>query len=227
MKGQSNYSFGVFAETGVNIYKNALPTNSEHFKFKNSISTNVGVKILKELDERNLFFTDIIYSKRKITLSYQFNEPEVPYMHSEVVGQKYESLSIFVGYRKLFIFPTTTYYAEVSIGADYNNNTSVFNSGNGESNSDFEGTLVFENKANTNLGEKSYTLSSNLGFGIILGKNSNYDVGILVNIPFQSLQNQPSSFDYTWKYNNKNYTHNILYKGSLYYPSLRFTYYFL
>jgi hypothetical protein len=74
MKGQSNYSFGVFAETGVNIYKNALPTNSEHFKFKNSISTNVGVKILKELDERNLFFTDIIYSKRKIKLSYQINE---------------------------------------------------------------------------------------------------------------------------------------------------------
>ena len=225
-KSQMNYSIGLSLGLGANIYSNQNNSDKNHFSFKNGISNYVGVKILKNLDEENKLFVDITYSRKKIELEYNLNESEIPFDNKEIVGQKYSSLSLFLGYRRLINFNNLSTYVEASVGADYNDNSISSNKGNGETNNEIAEPIYFENYSNTNLGEKSYTISSNIGFGIILGYRNQFDIGILMNIPFQKIQSKESNFKYIWKYQNKEYIHNIDYIGKIYYPSLKFTYYF-
>lgn len=174
---QSEYSLGLILGSGINFYRNTLPTDTNHFGANNPVSLYVGVKLVKNLDEENKLFADLLLTRKKIEYSYNLNEPEIPFSNTETFGQKYDCISLFVGYRRLFPLRENYLYAEVSIGADYNNNVMSYNEGTGESQESFTGNINFENTYNTNLGEKSYTISSNIGFGLNFGTNNQYDIG--------------------------------------------------
>ncbi|MDQ1098331.1 MULTISPECIES: hypothetical protein [Chryseobacterium] len=223
---QSSYSLGLTVGPGVNIYKNSLSTDKNHFKPNSPFSLSLGAKLVKNLDEENKLFADLLYTRKKIEYEYNINEPEIPFINKEKVGQKYDCISLYVGYRRLFPMNTSLVYIEASIGADYNNNVMSYNEGNGEAQEGIRETIYFENFYNTNLGEKSYTISTNIGFGLNFGTRSQYDIGLSLNIPIQKIQSQESHYQYTWNYSNKNYVHQLSYLGNIYYPNLRLTYYF-
>ena len=226
-KAQRNYSLGLSTGSGLNIYKNQGTTDSNHFSFKNSVSLFVGARILKNLDEKNNLFVDILYERKKIELEYSLNEPEIPFENQEIAGQKYSCLSFFFGYRRQIIdFNSFSTYVEAGVGSDYNVNTISSNRGNGGTTDDISEPIYYENISNTNLGEKSFTISTNLGFGFNFGHRNQFDAGLLLNIPFQKIQSKNSEYQYLWKYQGKEYIHKIEYIGKVYYPSLKLTYYF-
>lgn len=222
---QSNYSLGFIFGSGANMYKNSLPTDKSHFKSNKPMSLYIGARLLKNLDEENKLFADLLYTRKKIEYEYNINEPEIPFTNKETVGQKYDCISLFVGYRRLFPMNESLIYIEASIGADYNNNVMSYNEGNGEAQEGIKETIYFENFYNTNLGETTYTISMNIGFGLNFGSRNQYDIGLSMNIPTQKIQSKESNYQYSWNYMNKNYIHQLLYFGNVYYPSIRFAYY--
>lgn len=222
---QSDYSLGITFGSGMNIYKNTLPTDKNHFSSNKPLSFYFGAKLLKNLDEENKLFTDLLITRKKIEYKYNLNEYEIPFNNKEIVGQKYDCISLFVGYRRLFPLHEKLLYIEASIGADYNNNVMSYNEGNGESLNELNETVYFENSYNTNLGEKSYTISSNMGFGLNFGMRNQYDIGLNINFPIQKIQSKESNYQYIWNYKNKNYVHQLNYFGNIYYPNIRLTYY--
>lgn len=223
---QSDYSFGLTFGSGINFYKNTLPVDKNHFISNQPVSLYIGLKLRKNLDEENKLFADLLLTRKKIEYDYNLSESEIPFTNKETFGQKYDCISLFVGYRRLFPLRESFLYAEASVGADYNNNVMSYNEGTGESQETFNGSLNFENTYNTNLGEKSYTISSNIGFGLNFGARNQYDIGVNMNIPFQKIQTRESDYQYTWNYKTSEYIHQLKYFGSVYYPSLRLTYYF-
>lgn len=222
---QSDYSLGVTLGSGVNIYRNTLSADKGHFGSHKPMSLSLAVRLSKNLDEENRLFTDLQLTRKKIEYEYLLNEPEIPFSNKETFGQKYDCLSLFVGYRRLFPVKESMLYVEGSIGADYNNNVMSYNEGSGESQDDLVGTVYFENIYNTNLGEKTYTISANIGLGFNFGHRNQYDIGISINIPVQKIQSKESSYQYLWNYRNKNYIHHLNYLGNIYYPGIRLTYY--
>lgn len=223
---QSDYSLGLTLGSGINFYKKTLPVDKNHFSSNKPVSLYIGLKLMKNLDEENKLFADLLLTRKKIEYDYNLNEPEIPFTNKETFGQKYDCISLFVGYRRLFPLRENYLYAEASVGADYNSNVMSYNEGTGESQENFNGSVNFENTYNTNLGEKSYTISSNIGFGLNFGARNQYDVGVNMNIPIQKIQTKESDYQYTWNYKNKEYIHQLKYFGTIYYPSLRLTYYF-
>lgn len=222
---QSNYSLGITFGSGLNIYKNNLSTNENHFSSNKPLSFYLGLRLSKNLDEENKLFSELLFTRKKIEYEYNINEPEIPFTNKEVVGQKYDCISLFVGYRRLFHMNEKLIYIEASIGADYNNNVMSYNEGNGESQNGLNDAVYFENFYNTNLGEKSYTISTNIGFGLNFGLRNQYDIGLSLNFPIQKIQAKESNYQYIWNYKNKSYVHELNYIGNIYYPSIRFTYY--
>jgi hypothetical protein len=223
---QSNYSFGVFFGSGLNIYKNRNETDKKHFNFKNSFSAYLGARLLKQLDEENNLFADLTYTRKKIELEYVLNESDIPFSNKDITGQKYDCISLFFGYKKIIYINEFSAYLEASIGADYNNNVMVSNKGNGETQEEINEPVYYENRVNTHLGEKSITISSNFGFGFNFGGRSQYEIGFLFNLPLQKIQTKSSSYEYIWNYKKKEYFHQIDYIGSIYYPSIKLSYYF-
>lgn len=223
---QSSYSLGLTVGSGANIYRNSRSTDKSHFKPNIPLSLYLGARLSKNLDEENKLFADLLYTRKKIEYQYNINEPEIPFTNKETVGQKYDCISLYVGYRRLFSVNTGSVYIEASVGADYNNNVMSYNEGNGEAQEGIKETIYFENFYNTNLGEKSYTISTNIGFGLNFGTRNQYDLGLSINIPIQKIQSKESHYQYTWNYSGKSYVHQLNYLGTIYYPSLRFTYYF-
>lgn len=222
---QSDYSLGITAGSGINIYKSNLSSDKSQFSPNKPISFYFGAKLAKNLDDENKLFADLLITRKKIEYEYNLNEPEIPFSNKEIFGQKYDCISLFVGYRRLFTLNENYIYIEGSVGADYNNNVMSYNEGNGESQDGLSETVYYENSYNTNLGEKSYTISSNIGFGLNFGQKNPYDLGISINIPIQKIQTKESDYVYTWNYKNKDYVHQLKYFGNTYYPSLRLTYY--
>lgn len=222
---QSDYSLGITAGTGMNIYRNNLSVDKNHFRSNKPISFYFGAKLVKNLDEENKLFADLIIARKKIEYQYNLNEQEIPFTNEEIFGQKYDCISIFVGYRRLFPLGERYVYIEGSVGADYNNNVMIYNEGNGQSNENLTETVFYESFYNTHIGEKSYTISSNIGFGLNFGYRNQYDLGISVNIPVQKIQTKESEYQSSWVYKNKTYVHQLKYIGNIYYPALRFTYY--
>lgn len=222
---QSDYSIGISLGGGLNIYKNILSADKIHFKQSQPLSLNLGVRLTKNLDEQNKLYTEMLFTRKKIEFNYQLNEPEIPFSNKEKFGQKYDCISLFVGYRRLFLLNERFIYIEGSVGADYNNNVMSYNEGNGESQEGLNDIVNFENFYNTNLGEKSYTISANIGFGFNFGFRNQYDIGFSMNFPIQKIQSKESNYQYMWNYKNKNYYHELKYFGSIYYPSVKLTYY--
>lgn len=222
---QSDYSLGITVGSGINIYKSNLSSDKSQFSPNKPISFYFGAKLAKNSDDENKLFADLLITRKKIEYEYNLNEPEIPFSNKEIFGQKYDCISLFVGYRRLFTLNENYIYIEGSVGADYNNNVMSYNEGNGESQDGLSETVYYENSYNTNLGEKSYTISSNIGFGLNFGQKNQYDLGISINIPIQKIQTKESDYVYTWNYKNKDYFHQLKYFGNIYYPSLRLTYY--
>nr|WP_314494464.1 hypothetical protein [uncultured Chryseobacterium sp.] len=222
---QSNYSLGVIFGPGINIYENKLNTDRNHFKVKNPISISFGVRLSKNLDEENKLFADLLFTRKKIEYEYKINESQIPFTNKDIMGQKFDCISLYVGYRRLFSLNEKLLYIEASVGADYNNNVMVYNRGSGQAAQDLSDTVFYEGIYETNIGEKSYTISTNLGFGINFGWENQYDLGLSLNFPFQQIQNTESTFQYIWRYKTNEYVHDLKYIGNIYYPSLRFTYY--
>ncbi|MCU7615710.1 hypothetical protein NZ698_00750 [Chryseobacterium sp. PBS4-4] len=222
---QSDYSLGVTVGSGMNIYRNNLSSDKSQFSTNKPISFYFGAKLVKNLDEENKLFADLLVTRKKIEYEYNLNEPEIPFTNKEIFGQKYDCISLFVGYRRLFPFNENFIYIEGSVGADYNNNVMIYNRGNGQSQDGLTETIYYESSYNTNIGEKSYTISSNIGFGLNFGLRNQFDLGISINVPFQKIQTKESNFQYLWTYKNKEYLHQLKYIGTIYYPSLRLTYY--
>lgn len=222
---QSNYSLGITFGSGMNIYKNNLPTDISQFRSNTPMSLYLGAKLYKNLDEENKLFADLLFTRKKIEYDYSINEPEIPFTNEETVGQKYDCISFFVGYRRLFPLNEKLIYIEASVGADYNNNVMSYNEGNGEPQEALNDAVYFENSYNTNLGEKTYTISTNVGFGLSFGTRSQYDIGLSMNFPMQKIQSKESNYQYVWNYKSKDYVHHFNYIGNIYYPSIRFTYY--
>lgn len=92
---QNNYSLGIFAGSGLSVYKNTLDTDKNHFIFKNSFSAYFGARLLKPLNEKNNLFADLSYSRKKIEFEYNLNEPEIPVNNKDITGQKYDCISLF------------------------------------------------------------------------------------------------------------------------------------
>lgn len=222
---QLDYTLGISAGTGLNIYKNNSRTDKNHFKFNNTFSASLGVKVLKPLNETNILFVELLYTRKKIELEYILNEIELPFVNKEIVGQKYDCISINLGYRKNIILNRNSLYLETSAGVDINNNEVVYNKGDGESLEGLTETIFYENYGNTNLGENSITLSANIGAGYNFGSRNQYDAGIYFNIPMQSIQTEESTYLSIWKYQNKEYIHKQNYIGKIFYPSIKLTYY--
>ena len=222
---QSDYSLGVTVGSGMNFYRNDIPTDKGRFSPNKPISFYFGAKLVKNLDERNKLFADLLVTRKKIEYEYNLNEPEIPFSNKEIFGQKYDCISLFVGYRRLFPWREHFIYVEGSVGADYNNTVMSYNKGNGESKDGLTETIYYESCYKTNLGEKSYTISSNIGFGLNFGWRNQFDLGISMNIPFQKIQTTESNYQNTWNYKNKYYTHQLKYIGNIFYPSLKLTYY--
>lgn len=222
---QSEYSLGITVGSGVNFYKNKLSADKTRFSPNKPISFYLGAKLMKNLDEKNKLFADFSVTRKKIEYEYNLNEPEIPFTNKEIFGQKYDCISIFVGYRKLFSLRESFVYIEGSLGADFNNNVMSYNEGNGETQNGLNGNIDYENSYNTNLGEKTYTISSNIGLGLNFGQRNQFDVGLSLNIPLQKIQSRESDYHYIWNYQNKKYVHQLKYLGNIYYPSLRLTYY--
>lgn len=222
---QSNYSLGITLGSGVNLYKNNLPVDKNHFISNKPFSSYFGVKLFKNLDEENKLFADLIYSRKKIEYQYNLNESEIPFDNKEIVGQKYDCISFFVGYRRLLPLNENLIYIEASIGADYNSYVMNYNEGKGEASQELNGEVYYESIYNTNLGEKSYTISANVGFGLNFGIRNQYDIGLSINMPFQKIQTKESNFQYIWQYETREYKHQLNYTGKVYFPSLKLTYY--
>lgn len=223
--GQSNYSLGISSGAGINIFRNDYSTDKDHLKFKNSVSANLGIKLIRQLDEKNSFFTELLYTRKKIEVKYDLNESTIPFDNKDVVGQKYDCISLYFGYRRVIEKFTHALFFEASVGADYNNNVVVFNRSQGQATEEINQPITFEIFINTNLGEKTYTFSANAGFGVVFGPRNQYQMGVFMNIPFHKIQSDASQLSYTWNYNNRSYQHQSSYLGKIYYPSLRLTYY--
>lgn len=223
---QSSYSLGVHIGGGVNIYSNKYDTDENHFKFNSPISGNIGVKLLKYMDEKNAFLLELNHSRKTIEFDYDLNEKEIPYKLKDNIGQKYSTISMHVGYRRTLPSFKLQKFFEVSVGADYNSNVIVSTRGNGEGTDvEFSEPILYTNFYNTNLDEKSYTLSANLGFGVNFGSRNQYEFGAIFNIPFQKIQKKTSQYQYEWEYQDQIFSHRLDYLGKIYYPNLKLTYY--
>ncbi|MCJ8153772.1 hypothetical protein MKJ01_08405 [Chryseobacterium sp. SSA4.19] len=222
---QSGYKLGIFSAAGVNIYNNRLTNDDAHFRFTSPVTANFGIRLIRQLDEKDHFFAELLYTRKKIEFKYSLSEPAIPFSNQETISQKYDCFSVYAGYRRVYERYTHALFFEASIGADYNTNTVVSASGSGEATEDLSGPIFYQSLINTHLGEKTYTLSGNLGFGIMSGTRNQYEIGAFVNIPFHKIQSETSSLDYTWNYSGREYRHQLRYIGSVYYPSLRLTYY--
>ncbi|KQS92042.1 hypothetical protein [Chryseobacterium sp. Leaf394] len=222
---QSDYSLGITVGSGMNIFKNNLSTDKTQFSSNKPFSFYFGGKLVKNLDDKNKLFADLLITRKKIEYEYSLTESEIPFTNKEIFGQKYDCISIYVGYRRLFPWKESFIYVEGSVGADYNNNVMSYNRGNGQSQDALTETIYYEGSYNSNIGEKSYTISTNIGFGFNFGFRNQFDLGITMNVPFQKIQTKESDFQYTWSYKGKEYVHQLKYLGNIYYPSLRFTYY--
>lgn len=227
LKAQKELSFGVFTGVGLNIYDNQYKTDFHHFEFNARPSMFIGVRVLKNLDEKHNLYSDLTYSRKKIELEYNLNEPDVPFENREYKGQKYESLSFHVGYRRQFNLYTSIPYVEGSIGGDYNSNNVLFDRGNGSSSSNaLEEDVMWQTRYNSNLGEKGTTISANIGAGINFGERNEFDLGFQLNIPFQKIQTKPSTYEAVWTYKRTDYRHSADFFGKIYYPAIKLTYYF-
>ncbi len=222
---QSDYSLGVSFGYGMNIYRNSNSTDKNHFTFKHPFTANLSVKLIKNMDENNKLFAEVFYTRKKIEFEYNLNEPAIPFKNREIIGQSYDCISLYVGYRKVISGNALSTFIDLSFGADYNTNVLVSNKGNGQAQDELDGTVFYENYGNTNLGEKSYTLSSNIGAGLIFGTRNQYEIGAFLNFPFYKIQADVSGYQYIWKYEDKQYVHQLNYKGQIYYPSIKVTYY--
>ena len=222
---QTNYSLGISTGIGLNFYRNYYSTDENHFKFTSPITPFLGLKLIKRLDEKNNFFTEILYSAKKIEFKYNINEPEIPLNNEDIISQKYASLSMYFGYRRVIEKYTHALFFDASFGADYNSNVMISGRGNGEATAEISETIYYEGGGNTNLGEKSFTLSGNLGFGCLFGARNQYEIATFINIPLHKIQTEPSNFYYIWMYKNKEYVHQLNYFGVVYYPSVKLTYY--
>lgn len=225
IRAQSGYKLGVFSGAGVNIYNNRLTTDAGHFRFTSPLTANLGIKVIRQLDEKDHFFAELMYTRKKIEFRYSLNEPAIPFSNEETISQKYDCFSVYAGYRRVYEQYTHALFFDASIGADYNTNSVVSASGSGEATEDLGGPVFYQSLINTHLGEKTYTFSGNLGFGIMSGARNQYEIGVFINIPFHRIQSETSSLDYTWNYGSREYRHQLRYTGSVYYPSLRLTYY--
>jgi len=222
---QTDYSLAITFGYGINFFENQNTIDKNHFRTNKPLSPYFGARLLKNLDEENKLFADFLITRKKIQYRYDLSEPDIPFINKENFGQKYDCISFFVGYRKLFPMNEKSLYFEASVGADYNNSVVIYNEGTGESQSGLSETVYFQNFYYANLGEKSYTISSNVGFGVNFGYRNQYDIGLSMNIPFQKIQTKESHYQYTWNYRTQEYIHDLKYVGRIYYPSLRLTYY--
>lgn len=222
---QSDYSLGITVGSGMNIFKNNLSGDTAQFSPNKPISFYFGGKLVKNLDEKNKLFADLLITRKKIEYEYNLSEPEIPFTNKEIFGQKYDCVSLHFGYRRLILWNESLIYVEGSVGADYNNNVMSYNRGNGQSQEALTEIIYYEGFYNSNIGEKSYTISSNIGFGFNFGLRNQFDLGISMNVPIQKIQTKESDFQCTWNYKGKVYVHQLKYLGNIYYPSVRFTYY--
>jgi hypothetical protein len=225
ISAQSRYTLGISLGAGVNIFRNHNSTDTDHFKFRYPISGNLGIKLIRQLDEKNNFFLELIYTRKKIEFKYDRNESEIPFNNQEITGQKYDCISLYFGYRRVIEKYTHALFFDASFGADYNNNVIVTSKGYDEATDEILYPVSFDGLVNTHLGEKTYTISANAGFGIMFGTRNQYEIGAFVNIPLHKIQTETSQLYYRWDYNNKDYTHQLTYIGKIYYPSLKLTYY--
>lgn len=124
---------GISVGSGMNIFKNNLSSDKAQFSPKKPISFYFGGKLVKNLDENNKLFADLLITRKKIEYEYNLSEPEIPFTNKEIFGQKYDCISIYVGYRRLFLWRESFIYVEGSVGADYNNNVMSYNRGNSQS----------------------------------------------------------------------------------------------
>lgn len=227
ISAQVDYSVAIFGGPGINIYDNSYETDKRHFKFKNSFSGFIGVRLTKALGEMDHLFMDAVITRKKIEYEYKLNEPEIPFNNKDIIGQKYNTYSIYFGYKRIIPSYILQIYFESSVGADYNRNVVFFGRGNGsfEDAPPNEDSITYESIAQTNLGESNITMSGNLGFGINVGKQNQFDIGLIFNFPFQKIQSKVGTFDMKWEYERKQYRHHLEYLGNVYYPALKITYY--
>ncbi|WP_294231676.1 hypothetical protein [uncultured Chryseobacterium sp.] len=225
LSAQSDYKLGISTGAGISIFRNHQPADASHISFNKPISAHLGIKLLRQLGEQDNFFAELMYTRKTIEFRYNLNEADIPFDNKDVIGQKYDCISFYFGYRKVIEKYTHALFFEASLGADYNNNVVVFNRSEGQATEEINQPISFEEFINTNLGEKTYTLSTNAGFGVMFGTRNQYELGAFINIPFHKIQSKASQLSYTWNYNNKDYVHKSSYLGEIYYPSLRITYY--
>lgn len=226
VRSQSYYSLGIQTGAAVNIFSNSLETDRTHFKFTMPLSGSVGIKLLKHLDEKNAFVAEFTVARKEIKVRYSLSEENIPYSYQEFTSQKYSVLSGHLGYRRTFPSYTHQKFIELSGGVDFNSNTVSAGSGNGNGTAEeLTEPLLYVSSAYTNLGEKTQTFSTNLGFGVNLGPRNQYELAVLVNIPFGSIQQNVSFVQQEWKYQQNTYLHSLEFLGKIYYPSVKLTYY--
>lgn len=222
---QKKYSLGFSLGLGKNYFVNSFNKDEKHFEFNSPNSLLLGIQFVKLINQNNQIVTQFSYSTKKVKLEYNTNEPEIPYNVNEIITDKYDCLSLSVGYRKPIKIWKKSIFAQIDLTSDYNVNFAQSNSGTGNGTRDFNEEILYKSFILNNLGQKSFTIGTTLSSGFYLGKNKKSEISLNVNIPFNNIHNKTSNYQYVWQYQGKEYVHNIDYKGKIIYPSIKYTFY--
>ena len=227
--GQEKNALGISFGLGKSFYQNKFETDSNHFKFNNPSSITIGMQYIKYLSSKNQIIFNIDYTTKSIEMDYTLNESSIPYSVKDNISEEYSSFSLSIGFRKTFLIQKKIKpFAEILLNGSYNINDEIVSSGDGNANDkqiSLDNQILFKNLNTNNLGEESTVLGTNLGIGLIIGKKNQYEIIGNINIPFNQIQNQTSTYQYQWQYQGNTYNHNLYYKGVVFYPNLKLVYY--
>lgn len=111
-----------FSGAGVNIFRNNHLADAEQSRFKNPVTAQLGIRLIRQLDDKNNFFAELMYSRKTIAFRYDLNEIDIPFRNRESISQKYDCISLYFGYRRVVEKYTHAFFFDASFGADYNSN---------------------------------------------------------------------------------------------------------
>lgn len=227
--GQEKYSLGFSFGVGKNYFKNSLETDSNHFKFYNPSSIAIGTQFVKHLNAKNHIVSQFEYTIKKVAFKYNTNESRIPYAINENIIEKYDCLSLSIGFRRTLKIKSLQTFVEIDLIADYNLNSSIGSKGtgnyDGNENTPLSESILYNSSSTDNIGKKSLTIGNTLSLGLNFGKKKHFEFSANINIPYNKIQTKTSSYQYQWEYQGNIYYHYLNYRGSIIYPSLKFAYY--
>ena len=110
---QEKYALGFSFGLGKNYFDNTYNTDENHFNYKSPFSIGFGAQIVKYVNPKNEVVLKFGYTSQKIKFVYKTNERDIPYAVEETTIDKFNSLSLSIGYRRPFTIHQYKVFAEI------------------------------------------------------------------------------------------------------------------